>query len=84
MLIARAMAGTPRLLVLDEPCQGLDEEHRQAVLAAVEALGRRGTVSLVYVTHEPREIPACVTRCLALRAGRAARWPLSLLRLLGG
>jgi molybdate transport system ATP-binding protein len=87
VLIARAMAENPRgnlrLLVLDEPCQGLDEEHRRAVLAAVEHLGRQGSVSLVYVTHEPREIPACVTRLLALRRGRAVRRPILLLRLFG-
>jgi len=71
VLLARAMVKRPRLLVLDEPCQGLDEEHRALILAAIEDLGRSRALAIVYVTHDPREIPSCVDHHLALRRGRA-------------
>lgn len=71
VLLARAMVKRPRLLVLDEPCQGLDEEHRALILAVIEELGRSRTLAIVYVTHDPREIPSCVDHHLALRRGRA-------------
>jgi molybdate transport system ATP-binding protein len=74
--LARAMVKRPRLLVLDEPCQGLDEEHRAMIIGAIEALGRSPELSIVYVTHEPHEIPSCVHRHLTLHRGRARRRPV--------
>jgi len=71
VLLARAMVKRPRLLVLDEPCQGLAAEHRALILAALEELGRSRALAIVYVTHDPREIPSCVDHHLALRRGRA-------------
>ncbi len=69
-LIARALVKRPRLLILDEPCQGLDDAHRGRVLEIVERIGRAGRCSLVYVTHEPGELPSCVNRVLRLSRGR--------------
>lgn len=74
-LLARAMVKRPRLLVLDEPCQGLDEEHRALIIGAVGALGRSRELAIVYVTHDPGEIPSCVRHHLALRRGRARQRP---------
>jgi molybdate transport system ATP-binding protein len=70
-LIARAIVKEPRLLILDEPCLGLDEAHRRKVLRLVERLGRRGGPTIIFVTHEPGEVPGCVTRTLRLERGRA-------------
>jgi molybdate transport system ATP-binding protein len=76
VLIARALVKRPRLLVLDEPCQGLDDAHRARVLDIVERVGSAGRSSIIYVTHEPGELPSCVNRVLRLDRGRSVRiWP---------
>jgi molybdate transport system ATP-binding protein len=73
VLIARALVGAPELLILDEPCHGLDASHRAHVIEAVNRAARTGGASLIYVTHQPDEIPECVTHVLELREGRAVR-----------
>ena len=72
VLIARAMVKHPTLLILDEPCAGLDAEHRQAVLEQLDTIAARGRSQLLYVTHHPDERPACITHTLKLEAGRVA------------
>jgi iron complex transport system ATP-binding protein len=72
VLIARALMARPRLLILDEPCAGLDPVAREAFLARVELLARetRGP-ALVLVTHHVEEITPAFTHALLLREGRA-------------
>ncbi len=72
-LIARSLVKSPRLLVFDEPCQGLDDRHRARVLRIVDDLHRKGGISIIYVTHDPLELPACITRTLVLSRGRVSR-----------
>ncbi|QCR20470.1 metal ABC transporter ATP-binding protein [Agrococcus sp. SGAir0287] len=50
-LLARAIAGEPALLLLDEPFNGLDAASRQSLLDAIERLKARG-VGLVVTTHD--------------------------------
>jgi len=68
VLLARALVKNPRLLILDEPCQGLDAAHRAFFVRAVDALIRAGSVTAIYVTHRPDEIPSSIKRVLRLRA----------------
>jgi molybdate transport system ATP-binding protein len=68
VLLARALVKRPRLLLLDEPCQGLDSPHRDAFVRAVDALLRARAVTVIYVTHRPDEIPPSITRVLRLPA----------------
>ena len=72
MLLARAVVKRPLLLVLDEPCQGLDAAYRGQVLAAVDEVGGSLDTSLIYVTHDPLALPGIVTHVLKLDAGRVA------------
>ncbi len=73
ILIARAMVKTPRLLILDEPCNGLDESNRRRVLDMVEEIAASGHTNLIYVSHRishrPDEMPACITHCVQLDSG---------------
>ena len=66
VLLARALVKRPELLILDEPCQGLDLEHRTQYIAAVDALIRAGTTAVIYVTHRKDEIPPSIRRVLRL------------------
>jgi iron complex transport system ATP-binding protein len=70
-VIARALVTDPALLILDEPCSGLDPAARERLLRDLErgCAGPRGT-PVVIVTHHVEEIPAFVTHVLVLRAGR--------------
>jgi len=70
VLLARAVVKRPRLLVLDEPCQGLDAAHRLSVLATVDKVIRLTHAGLIFVTHHINEMPGCITDVLELKAGR--------------
>jgi iron complex transport system ATP-binding protein len=71
VLIARSLMAKPRLLILDEPCAGLDPVAREEFLWFVESLARRRRgPALVLVTHHAEEIMPSFTHALLLRAGR--------------
>jgi molybdate transport system ATP-binding protein len=72
LLLARAAVKKPRLLILDEPCQGLDTAHRRAVLDTVDRVVAQTGATLIFVTHHAGEMPRCVGRVLRLKAGRAS------------
>jgi len=70
VLIGRALMAEPQLLVLDEPCAGLDPVAREHFLGFIERLlGRGGAPTLVLVTHHVEEIVAGFSHVLVLRAG---------------
>lgn len=55
LLIARAMVKHPPLLILDEPCLGLDDMNRQMVLALIEKICAGTGISVIYVNHHPED-----------------------------
>ena len=66
VLLARAMVKQPRLLILDEPCQGLDEINREMVLTLIDHLGKIGATQILYVTHHPEDVITCITNNMQL------------------
>jgi iron complex transport system ATP-binding protein len=70
-LIARALIGEPRTLLLDEPAAGLDVVGREQLLASIaELAAQRPALATVLVTHHLEELPASTTHALLLRDGR--------------
>jgi molybdate transport system ATP-binding protein len=71
VLLARALVKRPPLLILDEPFQGLDAERLEVCRSYLDReLGPDQT--LLFVTHDPADLPACVDRTLRLEQGRVA------------
>lgn len=65
-LIVRAMVKSPDLLILDEPCQGLDGANRERVLSLMEGIGEGTETGLIYVTHHEEEMIPCIRHVLRL------------------
>ena len=71
VLIGRALLASPALLILDEPCAGLDPLAREGFVQFLRRLGRkRGAPALVLVTHHVEEIVDVFTHALLLRGGQ--------------
>lgn len=71
VLIGRALMANPKLLILDEPCAGLDPAAREHFLQFLLRLGKRkNSPTLVLVTHHVEEITPVFTHVLVLKSGR--------------
>ena len=51
VLMARGLVKQPPLLILDEPCQGLDRDNRDRLLQTIDSVGSFLDTSVIYVTH---------------------------------
>lgn len=69
LMIARALAQQPRLLVLDEPTSHLDLANKKRVTGMLAELGRQG-VTVVFTTHEPEAAAAAATHLALMAKGR--------------
>ncbi len=65
-LLARALVKNPSLLILDEPCQGLDEQQVKNFVALIDELCIQSNKTLIYVSHYENEIPTCINKVLGL------------------
>lgn len=69
-MLARAMVKNPRLLILDEPCLGLDQAQQEQFKDLIDEICEISKLSLIYVSHYQNEMPASITHSLVLDQGR--------------
>lgn len=71
VLLARALVKNPPLLILDEPCQGLDGSHVQLFKQMINDICGLFDTTLLYVSHYTEEIPECITHFMRIYEGNA-------------
>ncbi len=76
ILIIRAAVKSPKILILDEPCHGLDENFRQKILDLLERIAQTGTTTLLHVTHDPAEALPCERHILELHPGETPMYQI--------
>ncbi|MFT6152981.1 MAG: molybdate transport system ATP-binding protein [Bermanella sp.] len=79
VLLCRAMIKQPALLILDEPCQGLDEPNRQLVLGFINLLAQQKATTLLYVTHHQTDSLSCFDKsfkCTASDDETGSHWEI--------
>lgn len=64
-LLARAMVKDPRILLLDEATLSLDAGHRRLLLQALDHVIASSDCQLLFVSHTPGEVPACINQLLS-------------------
>lgn len=70
VLIARALMPDPILLILDEPCAGLDLLNREKLMDMLQTIGRMNNgLTMVLVTHHIEEIGSVFSNVLVLKSG---------------
>lgn len=70
VLIARALVAEAKVLVLDEPTDGMDLEGQHAILDLIVKLREQSGVSLIYVTHRLNELANTAQRLMLLHEGK--------------
>ncbi len=73
LLLARALVKDPPLLILDEPCQGLDPDRKQRLLELTNRVCTVTGKTLVFVSHYEKDVPGCVDRYIRMENGRRVR-----------
>lgn len=71
VMLARSLMSEPKLLIMDEPCAGLDLYEREKMLIEIDRLRQRN-MTVVYVTHHVEEIVPLFTHVALIRDGRIA------------
>lgn len=69
--ISRAIMADPEILILDEPCSGLDLIERENMLQTIKQIAsRENCPTLIYVTHHVEEILPCFNHILLMKDGQ--------------
>lgn len=69
LFLARALVGGPDILLLDEPCSGLDAASRAQYLHLLDQLAAQG-IHMVFVSHHNEDAPLCINREAHMEGGR--------------
>lgn len=72
VVLARALAQEPRLLLLDEPSASLDLKHRAELMRTLARLRERRGLSVIMITHDLQLAGSLFDRIVALRCGEVA------------
>ena len=72
LLIAQALIGKPRMLILDEPLIGLDPHQQHVVVSLVRDLSRAMKLTVLFSAHELNQLLGAIDRVLYLGRGHAA------------
>lgn len=70
VLLARAMMSEKEILILDEPCSGLDILSKAKVLYELEKMIHQQNKTVIYVTHHTDEILPCFNKAMLLKEGK--------------
>lgn len=79
MLILRSAVKSPKILILDEPCHGLDENQRDKVLNLMETIGNSGSTTILHVTHDSTERISCEKNVLLLKPDQTPMYEIKSL-----
>jgi zinc/manganese transport system ATP-binding protein len=72
LLLAQALLGDPKLLLLDEPLISLDYRYQEAVIDLVRRFARERNITVLFSAHELNQLIGALDRVLYLGNGRAA------------
>lgn len=74
VLIARSLLSKPEILILDEPCTGLDLYNRVHLFSTIRELAQKSNITIIYVTHYVDEVLDIFDHALFLRQGMVSNY----------
>ncbi len=72
--LAQALVHGPKLIILDEPTNGLDPPTRQRMIELIRAIRDRGKANIILSSHLLRDVEECCDEILILKDGRIAQY----------
>lgn len=69
VLLARALVKSPALLILDEPCQGLDKQQTHFIKKIIDKICESPKTTLLFVSHYEEDVPNCINNFIRIENG---------------
>jgi len=67
--LGRSLAGTPSLLLLDEPLSGVEESRKKIILSFIKKLSLKNKIPILYVTHNNDEVKTLTNKVFQIKDG---------------